>query len=418
MNVLLIGSGGREHALAWKLSQSPKLTKLFVAPGNPGTAQLSKTENVSIPADDLPKLLSFALENKIDFTFVGPEQPLSMGIVDLFRKNNLLIFGPEQKAARLEASKEFAKQIMIEAGVPTAAYEVFDSLSSTMEYLSSCSYPQVLKADGLAAGKGVAVCLNKTDAENFAKQIFVDKVFGDSGNRVVIEEFLDGRECSILAIFDGNSYQLLASAQDHKRLLDNDQGPNTGGMGAYSPSPIFDADLEKQVHEKVFQPVFKTLEKKGIKYTGILYAGLMVGKNGAKVLEFNARFGDPETQVILPRLENDLLEVLVDAAKGKLSNNTLTWKKDACLTVVMAAKGYPDKPIKGDHINGLSSTKDQLVFHAGTTSKNDQVLTNGGRVLTVTALGKDMPSAKSNAYDVVSKISFEGMQFRKDIGMK
>ena len=418
MKVLLIGSGGREHALAWKFSQSPKLTQLFVAPGNPGISQLPKTQNVAIAADKIEDLLKFAQENQIDFTFVGPEQPLSMGIVDLFRKNNLLIFGPEQKAARLEASKEFAKQIMVEAGVPTASYEVFSDLDHTINYLKHCAYPIVLKADGLAAGKGVAVCASRQVAEEFAKQIFVSKVFGDSGSRVVVEEFLDGRECSILAISDGNSYQLLASAQDHKRLLDGDFGPNTGGMGAYSPSPIFDAALEKQVHEKVFQPVFKTLNDKGIQYTGILYAGLMVGKSGPKVLEFNARFGDPETQVILPRMENDLLEVMVDAAKGNLSKHILTWKKEACLTVVLAAQGYPDKPRKGDVIRGLASKNkpNSIVFHAGTTGNVDQISTSGGRVLTITALGNSMKDARMTAYNEIETISFDGMQFRKDIG--
>lgn len=417
MKVLLIGSGGREHALAWKFSQSPKLSRLFVSPGNPGIAQLPNTENVSIPADQIDNLLTFALEHKIDFTFVGPEQPLSLGIVDLFRKNNLLIFGPEQKAARLEASKEFAKQIMVEAGVPTASYETFHDLETLLNYLKKCAYPIVLKADGLAAGKGVAVCASRSEAEHFSKQIFVGKIFGDSGSRVIAEEFLDGRECSILAICDGNSYQLLASAQDHKRLLDGNFGPNTGGMGAYSPSPIFNEALEKEVHTKVFEPVFKTLEKKGIKYTGILYAGLMVTKTESKVLEFNARFGDPETQVILPRMENDLLEVMMDAAQGQLFKHKLTWKKEPCLTVVLAAKGYPDKPEKGARIDGLDQHfTDSIVFHAGTTQKDNTILTSGGRVLTVTALGATMKDAQTNAYQTIKKIKFNGMQYRKDIG--
>ncbi len=417
MKVLLIGSGGREHALAWKFSQSPLLTKLYVAPGNPGIATLPKTQNVSIPAENLEDLLRFAQEEKIDFTFVGPEKPLSMGIVDLFHKNNLLIFGPEANAAQLEASKEFAKKIMVQAGVPTADYRAFDNLEDTLSYLDECKYPIVLKADGLAAGKGVAVCASPQNAQDFANQIFVDKVFGESGSRVVVEEFLEGRECSILAICDGNTYQLLSSAQDHKRLLDGDFGPNTGGMGAYSPSPIFDEMLEETVREHVFQPTLNALEQNGIKYTGILYAGLMITADGPKVLEFNARFGDPETQVILPRLKNDLLEVMMDAAKGKLDNHELEWIDEACLTVVLAAKGYPEKVEKGQTISGLQGpTKSSIVFHAGTSAEGAQIVTSGGRVLTVTALGKNMEDARTTAYKEIAQIKFDGMQFRKDIG--
>lgn len=416
MKLLLIGSGGREHALAWKFNQSPKLTKIFVAPGNPGTAKLSKVENISIAADDIQKLLSFAKENEIDLTFVGPEKPLALGIVDLFRKNNLSIFGPEQKASQLESSKEFAKKIMVESNVPTASYEVFDELNPLLEYLKHCPYPTVLKADGLAAGKGVAVCPTRADAEHFSTQIFVDKIFGESGNRVIVEEFLDGRECSILAISDGKTYQLLASAQDHKRLLDGDHGPNTGGMGAYSPSPIFDSKLEAQVHEKVFQPVFQTLQKKGIRFTGILYAGLMVTKSGPKVLEFNVRFGDPETQAILPRMKNDFFDIAWNAAHGELSKENLTWLDDACITVVLAAKGYPDQPEKGRPILGLSSS--ELIFHAGTMQREKQIVTSGGRVLNVTSLGKNLQDARTKTYQQISKIEFDGMQFRKDIGQQ
>lgn len=416
MKLLLIGSGGREHALAWKFNQSPKLTKIFVAPGNPGTAKLSKVENISIAAEDIQKLLSFAKENQIDLTFVGPEKPLALGIVDLFRKNNLSIFGPEQKASQLESSKEFAKKIMVESNVPTASYEVFDELNPLLEYLKHCPYPTVLKADGLAAGKGVAVCSTRADAEHFSTQIFVDKIFGESGNRVIVEEFLDGRECSILAISDGNTYQLLASAQDHKRLLDGDHGPNTGGMGAYSPSPIFDSKLETQVHEKVFQPVFQTLQKKGIRFTGILYAGLMVTQSGPKVLEFNVRFGDPETQAILPRMKNDFFDIAWNAANGELSKEKLTWLSDACITVVLAAKGYPDQPEKGRPILGLSSS--ELIFHAGTMQREKEIVTSGGRVLNVTSLGKNLQDARTKTYQQISKIEFDGMQFRKDIGQQ
>ena len=417
MKVLLVGGGGREHALAWKFSQSPKLNKLYVAPGNPGISSLPKAECVQIAADDIHALAKFAQDNKIDLTFVGPEKPLSMGIVDLFRSKGLTIFGPNQQAAQLEASKTFAKQIMIEAEVPTARYETFQDLNSTLKYLQTSKYPIVLKADGLAAGKGVAVCPNKASAENFAKQVFVDKVFGDSGARLIVEEFLEGRECSILAICDGNTYQLLSSAQDHKRLLNEDQGPNTGGMGAYSPSPIFDETLEQTVHEYVFQPILNTMERKGIKYTGILYAGLMITEDGPKVLEFNARFGDPETQVILPRMENDLLEVMFDAANGNLDKHELQWNDDACLTVVLASKGYPEKVETGKVISGLNhTTSSSIVFHAGTTSKGSQIISSGGRVLTVTALGASIEDAKTAAYHRISQIQFDGMQFRKDIG--
>ncbi|MEZ4846469.1 MAG: phosphoribosylamine--glycine ligase [Bdellovibrionota bacterium] len=283
--------------------------------------------------------------------------------------------------------------------------------------MNTCKYPIVLKADSLAAGKGVAVCTTKQLALDFANQIFVDKVFGESGNRVIVEDFLEGRECSVLAICDGNTYQLLASAQDHKRLLDGDFGPNTGGMGAYSPSPIFDDTLEQTVHEHVFQPILNTLKQKGITYTGILYAGLMITKDGPKVLEFNARFGDPETQVILPRLQNDLLDVMVDAAQGHLAKHELHWIDDACLTVVLAAKGYPSSPEKGQVIEGITnSSQSPLVFHAGTATAGDKVITAGGRVLTVTALGKDMDHARETAYQEISRIKFNGMQFRKDIG--
>jgi phosphoribosylamine--glycine ligase len=417
MKVLLIGSGGREHALAWKFSQSPLLTQLYVAPGNPGIAKLPKTKIVSLSAENIEDLLRFTQEENIDFTFVGPEKPLALGIVNLFQKNNQLIFGPDAQAAQIEASKEFAKQIMVEAEVPTAAYEVFDKFEATQSYLNKCNYPIVLKADGLAAGKGVAVCTTKQMATDFAKQIFVSKVFGDSGNRVVVEEFLEGRECSVLAICDGNTYQLLSSAQDHKRLMDGNMGPNTGGMGAYSPSPIFDETLEQTVHEYVFQPILNTLERRGIRYTGILYAGLMITKDGPKVLEFNARFGDPETQVILPRIQNDLLEVMVDAAHGNLDKHELAWVDDACLTVVLASKGYPEKVEKGQIISGLDiPSETSIVFHAGTAQNGEKIVTAGGRVLTVTACGQNMDEARSIAYKRISQIKFDGMQFRKDIG--
>lgn len=414
MKVLVIGSGGREHALAWKFNQSPKVTKVYVAPGNPGTKQLSKVENIAIPVDDIPALFQFAKSNHIDLTFVGPEKPLTLGIVDEFRKNNLIIFGPEKNASQLESSKEFAKKIMMEAGVPTAAYQSFDNYPSVEIYLKSASYPTVLKADGLAAGKGVQVCLSQSEAEDFAKHVLINKAFGDSGNRLIVEEFLNGRECSILAICDGHSYQLLPSAQDHKRLKDNDQGPNTGGMGAYSPSPIFDQELENEVRKKVFDPVFDTLKKHGITFTGILYAGLMVTRIGVKVLEFNVRFGDPETQVILPRLENDFFEVAYDAAQGKLSKHKLLWKDDICVTVVLASEKYPEASSKGETITGELNA---LTFHAGTAmDKENHIVTAGGRVLNVTALGKTMKDAREQAYHTISGIHFNGMQYRKDIG--
>lgn len=415
MKVLVIGSGGREHALAWKFSQSPKVTAVYVAPGNPGTATLQKTINVPIASDDIPALFQFAKTTPIDLTFVGPEKPLTLGIVDEFRKNNLLIFGPEKNASELEASKEFAKKIMMEAGVPTASYQSFVDYPSVEIYLKNVSYPTVLKADGLAAGKGVQVCGSQQEAEDFAKHVLVNKAFGDSGNRLIVEEFLVGRECSILAMCDGNSYQLLASAQDHKRLKDDDQGPNTGGMGAYSPSPIFDEALEQEVRKKVFDPVLATLKKHAIQFTGILYAGLMVTRIGPKVLEFNVRFGDPETQVILPRLKNDFFEVVYDAAQGKLFKHSLSWVKDVCITVVLAGKGYPERSSKGDVIDGLRSTS-QLVFHAGTARETDKVVTSGGRILNVTALGETMTDARKIAYDTISNIHFDGMQYRKDIG--
>ena len=415
MIVLLIGSGGREHALAWKFSLSPLVTKIYAAPGNPGMANVPKVENIPVEADDLQGLFTFAQQKNVDLTFVGPEKPLSMGIVDLFQEKQLRIFGPNKEAAQLEASKEFAKKIMIESGVPTAYYNVFTDFYGVEKYLKTASFPIVLKADGLASGKGVQVCQTHKEALEFANDVLVDKVFGDSGTRLVVEEFLDGRECSILVITDGKSYKILSSAQDHKRLLDNDEGPNTGGMGAYSPSPIFDFKLETLVHEKVFRPVFETLKKKGIQYTGILYAGLMVTKSGPKVLEFNVRFGDPETQVILPRMKNDFFEIIMDATKGELSKHQLQWTHDSCVTVVLAAKDYPQKPSKGDTIEGLK--KNDLVFHAGTAQQGNKIVTAGGRVLNVTALGETIADARSKVYHQISDIHFNGMQYRKDIGM-
>lgn len=419
MNVLVIGSGGREHAIAWKFSQSPKVTQIFVAPGNPGTALLEKTKNIQIAVDSIQELLQFATKEKVDLTFVGPEKPLVLGIVDLFQNSGMQIFGPNQHSAKLESSKEYAKKVMLEANIPTASYFSFQNFDSIQKHLLKCKYPTVVKADGLAAGKGVMVCTDVDQAIGFARQIFVDQIFGDSGKSAIVEEFLIGRECSVLAISDGKIYQILASAQDHKRLLDFDEGPNTGGMGAYSPSPIFDSDLEKVVRRDVFDPIFATLKTYNNPFTGILYAGLMVTQSGPKVLEFNVRFGDPETQVILPRLESDFFDLIDHCCKQNLANFKIDWSKKASLTVVLAAPGYPNSPKTGAPI--LGEFPASAFFHAGTKMDQGQLTTSGGRVFNVYALGDDLAQARKHVYDRIrtlklSHLGFEGMHYRTDIG--
>ncbi|MBI5874203.1 MAG: phosphoribosylamine--glycine ligase [Candidatus Omnitrophica bacterium] len=424
MKILVIGSGGREHALVWKIAQSMHVKKIYCAPGNAGIAQLA--ECVSISSDNISGLLEFACNNDIGLTVVGPEAPLVAGIVDEFQKAGLKIFGPAQNAARLEASKAFAKQVMLDQNVPTGHAAICLGIDEANEALSAIeSFPVVIKADGLAAGKGVVICKDEETALETLTNMQVRKVFGNAGNTVVIEEFLEGEEASILVLTDGDEAIPLASSQDHKRVFDNDEGPNTGGMGAYSPAPVVTDELLRQVMDDVVYPVIRGMKAEGAPYHGILYAGIMVTKQGTKVLEFNVRFGDPETQAVLARLDSDLVEAMLWTI-GEAKKPDLKWKGEASVCVVVASGGYPDDYKKGKVIDGLdkaSKIKDVVVFHAGTkmsqvASAKSQVVTDGGRVLGVTALGKDIKAAIDNAYKAVSLIHFEGMHFRRDIGWR
>lgn len=419
MKVLLVGSGGREHALAWKLSQSKRVTKLYIAPGNPGTALHG--ENIAIAAEDIEGLKAFALREKIDLTVVGPELPLTLGISDAFSASGLLVFGPSKAAAELEGSKAFSKELMFRCDIPTAFYKKFDDAAQAKAYIETHNPPMVVKADGLAAGKGVVICQTREEAIEAVDLMMTEKAFGSAGKRIIIEEFLAGEEASFLAITDGKTVLPLAPAQDHKAIFDNDKGPNTGGMGAYSPAPVLTSELQREVMEKVMYPAVLGMEKEGRPYKGILYAGLMITAAGPKVLEFNCRFGDPETQPILMRLASDLFEVLLAASENRLDEITLEWKDQAAVCVVMAAKGYPGEYFKGSVIAGLldaAKLPDTMVFHAGTKMKDGQVVTSGGRVLGVTALGANVKTAIENAYRAVNKISWEGAQYRTDIGKK
>lgn len=419
MKVLIVGGGGREHALAWKLSQSKQVTKLFIAPGNPGTAMHG--ENIPIAAEEIEELKAFALREKIDFTVVGPELPLTLGITDAFSDAGLLVFGPSKAAAELEGSKAFSKELMLRHNIPTAFYKKFEDAAEARAYIETHRPPMVVKADGLAAGKGVVICQSAQEAIAAVDLIMTEKAFGSAGKKIIIEEFLVGEEASFLAITDGKTVLPLAPAQDHKAIFDGDKGPNTGGMGAYSPAPVLTPALQKDVMERVMLPAVRGMEKEGRPYKGILYAGLMLTKTGPKVLEFNCRFGDPETQPILLRLGSDLLEALLAAAKGNLDEVSLEWKKEAAVCVVMAAKGYPGDYLKGSEIKGLDKAAllpDTVVFHAGTTRRDGKVVTSGGRVLGVTALGADIKTAIENAYKAVALIDWEGAQYRTDIGKK
>src|SRR3989338_1444224 len=417
MNILVIGSGGREHALVWKIAQSPKVKKIYCAPGNAGTAELA--ENVNINIDDIKGLLKFALEKKIDLTVVGPEMPLVAGIVDLFEEKGLKIFGPNKAAAQIEGSKVFSKEFMAKYDIPTAQAGIFTNSKEAIAYINNVGAPIVVKADGLAAGKGVIVAQTVKEAMAAVNQIMEDKEFGAAGDKVVIEECLVGEEASIIAITDGETLVPLASSQDHKRVFDNDEGPNTGGMGAYSPAPVVTDQLMDTIYNSALEPFMVGMKREGIVYKGVIYAGIMVTKQGPKVLEFNCRFGDPETQPIMMRLESDLVEVFEKTVEGKLQAVNLKWKERAAVCVVLAAGGYPGKYETGLPISGLdkiSQLKDAYVFHAGT--KGPGVLTAGGRVLGVTALGDTIKFAIDNAYRAVSLISFKGMHYRQDIGKK
>jgi len=420
MRILVVGSGGREHALVWKIAQSKLVEKIFCAPGNGGITQIA--ECVDIKAEDISGLLKFAQKEKIDLTVVGPEVALSLGIVDELQKAGLKIFGPNKKAANLEASKVFSKELMEKYNVPTAKFKVFDNPDSAKKYIEKFSAPCVIKADGLAAGKGVIVAKTLDEVKNAINLMMHDKIFGEAGKRIIVEECLEGQEASILVITDSKEVITLASAQDHKRVFDNDQGPNTGGMGAYSPAPIVTTELLKEIMEKIIYRTIDGLVKEGIDYRGVLYAGVMLTKDGPKTLEFNVRFGDPETEAILPRLKSDLVEVMLAASEGKLSRvRTLEWDNRACVCVVCASGGYPGNYTKDKEISGLDEAaklKDIVVFHAGTKKVGNKIKTCGGRVLAVTGLGTTIKDAINKTYSAVEKINFEGMHYRKDIGKK
>ena len=418
MKVLVIGSGGREHALVWKISQSPMVDKIYCAPGNAGIAQLA--ECVAIKAEDLDGLLDFALQNEIGLTVVGPEVPLTMGIVDKFQEKGLKIFGPSGRAAEIEGSKTFAKDLMAKYGIPTAKYGAFTDAEEAKAFLAEVGLPCVVKADGLAAGKGVLICETKEEAETAVDDILVDNKFGNAGSRVVVEEFLTGQEVSMLAFSDGKTIVPMVSSQDHKRIWDGDKGLNTGGMGAYSPAPVYTPDVHEIVVPQVLEATIKAMEQEGRPFAGILYAGLMLTADGPKVLEFNARFGDPETQAVLPRLKSDLVEIFLAIIDGRLNEMNIEWYEEAAVCVVMASGGYPETSDKGRVITGMKEAEETgiIVFHAGTKETDGNIVTNGGRVLAISALGKDIAEAIANAYKGVEKVKFENMQYRTDIGKK
>jgi phosphoribosylamine--glycine ligase len=423
MKLLVIGSGGREHALAWKLSQSPGLQKVFVAPGNAGTAREAELENLNIT--DPVALADFAEKEKIHLTLVGPEAPLAAGVVNIFRARGLKIFGPTKEAAQLESSKDFAKRFMARHKIPTAGFETFSDAAAAHAYVDRQGAPIVIKADGLAAGKGVVVAMDLAEAHAAIDHMLSGNALGDAGARVVIEDFLDGEEASFIVMVDGKNVLPLASSQDHKRIGDGDTGPNTGGMGAYSPAPVVTPEVHAKVMREIIMPTVRGMEADGIPFTGFLYAGLMIGKDGSvKTLEFNCRMGDPETQPIMMRLKSDLTKVLEHAIAGTLDQVEAEWDRRVALGVVLAAANYPDTPRKGDVITGLPAHgnafgDDAQVFHAGTvTGPEGQVLTAGGRVLCVTALGDNVKLAQKRAYEVAAQVRFDGVQYRKDIGYR
>jgi phosphoribosylamine--glycine ligase len=419
MRILVIGNGGREHALVWKISQSPRLTKIYCAPGSAAISELARC--VAINPEQCEKLADFAEKEKIDLTVVGPELPLTLGISDLFESRRLRIFGPNKVAAQLEGSKAFAKEILAANSIPTAAFGTFTDAASAKQYLAQQKPPYVIKADGLAAGKGVLICPTRREAESALDDMLVHKGFGHAGDQVVIEEFLNGEEASFMVLTDGEHILPLASSQDHKRVFDNDQGPNTGGMGAYSPAPVITAAVHERIMREILAPVLAGLKRQNIRYRGVVYVGLMITQDGPKVLEFNARFGDPECQPVMMRLKSDLIPLLEATIDGNLDQVQAQWHDEPAVCVVLAASGYPGTYDKGREIHGLDSLKnwsDGYVFHAGTAKENDRWLTTGGRVLGVTARGKDIESAVEKVYGAVGKISWDGMHYRTDIGQR
>ncbi len=419
MNIFVIGSGGREHALTWKLRQSPRADRIFCALGNAGTAQIA--ENVAIPANDFPALIKFAKQNKIDLTVVGPDDPLAAGIVDVFQAEGLRIFGPTKSAARLESSKIFAKELMHKNRIPTAAARTFAQSDDAKRYAEQLRFPIVIKADGLALGKGVIIVPDAKSAAIAITEMMEKGKFGEAGRRVIIEDLLRGWECSLHALVDGKNYQMLATARDHKRAYDGDTGPNTGGMGAFSPAEEWNDQLQTQFETTIMRPLMESMRDNGILFRGLLFPGLMVTEDGASVLEFNCRFGDPETQAILPRLKSDLLQLLEATIDGRLDKIKIDWDERVAVTVVMASGGYPEKYETGKVISGLDEAaelKDVVIFHAGTGNANGNIVTSGGRVLALTALGATRDEARKRAYDAVAKIHFDGCHYRRDIALE
>ncbi|PYJ31034.1 MAG: phosphoribosylamine--glycine ligase [Verrucomicrobia bacterium] len=418
MKILVIGSGGREHALAWKLRQSPHADRIFCAPGNAGTADVG--ENVAIPVSDLGALVRFAKENHVGLTVVGPDDPLAAGIVDLFTAEKLRAFGPTKSAARIEASKIFAKELMRAQEIPTAEARTFSDSGEALRYCEQVKFPVVIKADGLALGKGVIVATDLTTVQSTINEMMNERRFGDAGRRIVIEEFLCGTECSLHALVDGKNYLLLQSARDHKRALDGDQGPNTGGMGAFSPANNWDSKLQSRFETEIMQPLLRGFLQQGIQFRGLLYPGLIITSEGARVLEFNCRFGDPETQALLPRMKSDLLPLLEATIDGRIAACSIEWDTRAAVTVVLASGGYPGKYETGKTISGLEEAaklRDVQIFHAGTKRANGEVKTSGGRVLAITALGETIEDARERAYEAAARIHFENCHYRRDIAL-
>ncbi|MFU2143048.1 phosphoribosylamine--glycine ligase [Gallibacterium anatis] len=421
MKVLIIGNGGREHALTWKVAQSPLADKVYVAPGNAGTAQEAKAENVNISATDIPALVNFAKENAVDLTIVGPEAPLVLGVVDAFRAEGLKIFGPTKAAAQLEGSKAFTKDFLARHHIPTAEYRNFTEIEPALAYVREKGAPIVIKADGLAAGKGVIVAMTLAEAENAVKDMLAGNAFGEAGHRVVIEEFLDGEEASFIVMVDGKNVEPMATSQDHKRVGEGDTGLNTGGMGAYSPAPVVTQEIHQRIMQEVIYPTVNGMAAENNVYTGFLYAGLMIMPNGQpKVIEFNCRFGDPETQPIMMCLQSDLVELCLAACDGNLDQKQSQWCEQVALGIVLAAEGYPDTPRKGDVIHGLdtATTADEKVFYAGVAQQGNDIVTNGGRVLCVTALGESVFAAQQKAAQLAERIHWNGRFYRRDIGWR
>lgn len=416
MKILIVGGGGREHTIIWKLRQNPRITEIHCAPGNGGISDMAVC--VPLKATDIRGVVEYARTERFDLVVVAPDDPLYMGLVDELQKEGIRAFGPTAAGARLEGSKVYAKHLMKKYGISTAQYEVFDDYAAASLYVQTCPLPTVIKADGLALGKGVIICNTVEDAKAALDTIMVKKVFGEAGKRVVIEEFIQGPEVSVLAFCDGKTILPMASAQDHKRIYDNDEGPNTGGMGTFSPSPKYTDAVKAEVEEKIIRRTVEALQMEGVEFKGVLYFGLMLTQDGPKLLEYNARFGDPEAQVVLPRMKNDLLDVMDAVIDGRLHEIKLEWDGRSAVCVVMASGGYPDCYPKGMLISGLEQVEDTIVFHAGTAKKNEEYVTAGGRVLGVTALGRDIPEARRKAYGEVSKINFKGAQYRTDIGIK